>query len=77
MNYIDNLVFQVYYEIVAHKHQENSMEKEITLAEFAKELKVRLENGKTVDCCKQELLLLADIITEKIGSEKIRVTWQD
>ncbi|NQT57912.1 MAG: hypothetical protein HQ557_02910 [Bacteroidetes bacterium] len=53
------------------------MEKEITLAEFAKELKVRLENGKTVDCCKQELLNLADIITDKIGSEKITVTWKD
>ena len=53
------------------------MKKEITIAEFAKELKVRLNNGKTVDCCKEELLTLADIITDKIGSEKISVTWKD
>ncbi len=53
------------------------MEKEITIAEFAQELKARLNNGKTVDCCKEELLRLADIITDKIGSEKIKVTWKE
>ena len=53
------------------------MEKNITIAEFAAELKTRLEKGKTVDCCKDELLRLADIITEKIGNEKILVTWKD
>ena len=53
------------------------MKKEITIAEFAKELKARLGNGQTIDCCKEELLNLADIITDKIGSEKITVTWQD
>ncbi len=53
------------------------MEKQITIAEFAKELKLRLNNGKTVDCCKPELLNLADIISEKIGQEKILVTWKD
>lgn len=53
------------------------MEKDITLREFAVELKKRLNDGKTVDCCKPELLKLADIITEKIGQEKIKVTWKD
>lgn len=53
------------------------MEKEITIAEFATELKERLNNGKTVDCCKPELLRLADIISEKIGNEKIKVMWKD
>jgi hypothetical protein len=53
------------------------MEKEITITEFADELKKRLNNGKTVDCCKPELLRLADIISEKIGQEKIKVMWQD
>ena len=53
------------------------MEKEITLAEFSEELKVRLDAGKTVDCCKAELLRLADIIEAKIPEEKIRVTWID
>lgn len=52
------------------------MEKEITIAQFAKELKQRLQEGRTVDCCKEELLRLADMITEKMGSEKIRVNWK-
>jgi hypothetical protein len=53
------------------------MEKEITLSEFADELKVRLQKGKTVDCCKVELLRLADILKAKIPDEKILVNWKD
>ncbi len=53
------------------------MKKEITIAQFADELKTRLGKGKTVDCCKEELLNLADIIKEKIGDEKITVNWKD
>lgn len=53
------------------------MEKEITIADFAQELKKRLNDGKTVDCCKPELIRLADIVTEKIGLEKIKVQWKD
>ena len=53
------------------------MEKEISISEFAAELKKRLNDGKTIDCCKPELLRLADIITDKIGQEKIKVMWQD
>lgn len=53
------------------------MEKEITLAEFATELKKRLNDGKTVDCCKPELIRLADIVKDKIGQEKITVQWVD
>ena len=52
------------------------MKKEITLAEFADELKARIEVGKTVDCCKDELLTLADIVKEKLGREKITVNWK-
>lgn len=53
------------------------MQKEITITAFAEELKKRLNEGKTVDCCKDELLKLADIAKEKIGDEKIIVTWKD
>lgn len=53
------------------------MKKEITIAEFADELKTRLNAGKTVDCCKDELLTLADLIKVKIPSEKITVNWKD
>jgi len=53
------------------------MEKEITIAEFADELKTRLNEGKTIECCKPELLRLADIIKSKIGQEKILVEWKE
>ena len=53
------------------------MKKEITLAQFADELKVRLSAGKTVDCCKEELLTLAELIKRKIPKEKITVNWKD
>ncbi len=39
-------------------------QKEITLAEFSDELKERLSKNKSVDCCKDELLRLADIVKE-------------
>lgn len=52
-------------------------EKTITVKEFADELVKRLENGKTVDCCKKELLNLAALASEKIGSEKIKVDWKN
>jgi len=52
-------------------------QKEITLAEFADELTARLNAGQTIDCCKDELLRLAVIIKDKIGTEKIMVEWKD
>ncbi len=52
-------------------------EKMITVKEFADELKKRLNDGKTVDCCKKELLNLAALAKEKIGEEKILVDWKN
>jgi hypothetical protein len=58
--------------------QEGAVAKKIiTIREFADELKKRLQDGKTVDCCKNELLSLAEIIREKIGDEKIEVDWKE
>lgn len=52
-------------------------EKTITVKEFADELVKRLDAGKTVDCCKKELLNLAALASRKIGSEMIKVDWKD
>ncbi len=49
----------------------------ITIENFALELRSRLESGKTIDCCKKELLRLSDILIEKIPNEKIEVDWLD
>lgn len=53
------------------------MKKIITVSELAVELKNRLDNNKSVDCCKNELINLANLASEKIGSENIEVTWKD
>ncbi|MDA3958069.1 hypothetical protein [Oceanispirochaeta sp.] len=52
-------------------------EKQITVKEFSDELVKRLNKGKTVDCCKKELLNLAALAREKMGDEKIMVDWKD
>lgn len=51
--------------------------REITLSEFADELVRRLQEGKSIDCCKDEILRLAVIVKKKIGQEKILVSWKD
>lgn len=51
--------------------------RQITISEFADELLNRLENNKTVDCCREELINLSDLIKEKIPNEKITVNWEE
>ena len=51
--------------------------RQITVAEFADELLDRLDKHKTVDCCREELMNLADLIKQKIPEEKITVNWQE
>ncbi len=53
------------------------MEKVITMAEFADELTQRLNQGKSVDCCKEELVRLAQFLKVKVPRETIRVTWKN
>ena len=52
------------------------MEKEITIAEFAKELTRRIDDAKTIDCCKDEIKRLAKLAAEKMPNEKIKVEWK-
>ena len=51
------------------------MKKEITIREFADELAERLNSDKTVDCCRQELLNLAEIVKDKLPEHPITVEW--
>ena len=53
------------------------MKKKITVSQFAEELVERIKDTKSIDCCKSELLNLAQIAKEKIGDEMIEVSWQD
>lgn len=53
------------------------MKKKITVSQLADEIKERLENSRTIDCCKEELIKLADLASNKIGDEMIEVSWKD
>ncbi len=51
--------------------------KTITVKEFAVELAERLNAGKDVNCCKQEILNLVNIVVKRIPAEPIEVEWKD
>ncbi len=51
--------------------------KKISVRQFADELESRLNKNQSVDCCKEELLNLASMAREKMGSELIEVSWVD
>jgi len=53
------------------------MQKEITIREFADELKMRIDKDKGIDCCKDEIKRLAELAGQKMPEEKILVTWKD
>ncbi len=53
------------------------MKKEITISEFSDELVKRIEEAKTIDCCKEEIKNLAAIAKTEIGGKKITVEWKD
>jgi hypothetical protein len=53
------------------------MKKEISIKEFADELVSRIDNAKTIDCCKVEIKLLAEMAKKKMGQERITVEWKD
>lgn len=53
------------------------MKKEITISQFSDELIKRIEDHKTIDCCKEELEKLAAMAKEHMGDKKIEVNWKD
>lgn len=53
------------------------MQKDITISEFADELVKRIDDTKTIDCCKEEIKNLAGIAKSEIGDKMITVEWKD
>ena len=53
------------------------MKKEITVRELADELIARIDRSKDIDCCKDEIKLLAKLAGERLPKEKVMVTWKD
>lgn len=53
------------------------MKKEISIREFADELVSRIDDAKTIDCCKEEIRLLAEMAKRRMGDDRITVEWKD
>lgn len=53
------------------------MKKEISIKEFADELMSRIDNAKGIECCKEEIRLLAEMAKKKMGNDRIMVEWKD
>ena len=53
------------------------MTKEITVAELVRELTLRIDAAKGIDCCKEEIKKLAKLAAERLPDEKIVVNWKD
>lgn len=52
------------------------MKREITVKEFVADLVKRIDEAKTIDCCKTELKNLAELAKNKMPEEKITVEWK-
>ena len=53
------------------------MTREITIRDFVADLLRRIDEAKTIDCCKPELKNLARLAMAKMPDEKITVEWKD
>jgi hypothetical protein len=53
------------------------MKKIITIKEFAKELLLRIDKDKGIECCKAEIKNLANVAAKFIGEKEIEVDWKD
>ena len=53
------------------------MKREIPIREFVADLIRRIDETKTIDCCKEEIKAFARLAAEKIPDEKIVVDWKE
>lgn len=53
------------------------MKKSITISQFADELIKRVQESKDIECCKEEIVNLANLAKEKLGNQQIEVNWKD
>lgn len=52
------------------------MKREVTVAEFVDDLMKRIDEAKTIDCCKTELKTFAELAKQKMPNEKLTVDWK-
>ena len=53
------------------------MKKEITIKELATEWVSRIDGAKGIDCCKEEIKMLAKLAGERLPDEKVTVNWTE
>ncbi len=53
------------------------MKRELSVKEFVQDLLARIDQAKTIDCCKAELKTFAELAARKMPDERITVEWKD
>lgn len=53
------------------------MKKEVPIKDFVKELLLRIEEAKDINCCKEEISTFCEFVVDKLGEEKITINWKD
>ena len=53
------------------------MKKEVSIKEFVTELLSRIDDAKDINCCREEIKVFADYVTQKIGDDKILIDWKE
>ncbi|MBN2717327.1 MAG: hypothetical protein JXX14_15850 [Deltaproteobacteria bacterium] len=53
------------------------MKKTVAISEFVDALLKRIDNAKDINCCKEDLKIFCDHVVQKIGDDKIEVSWKE
>lgn len=53
------------------------MKREITIREFVADLLARIDEAKTIDCCREELKTFAKLALQHMPDQKITVDWKE
>lgn len=53
------------------------MKREVTVKQFVEDFLKRVEEHKTIDCCKEELKQFAALAVKKMPDETLTVDWKD
>lgn len=53
------------------------MKRQVPISDFVEELIQRIDSAKTIDCCKEEIKLFAELARTKMPDETIEIDWKD
>lgn len=53
------------------------MKRRVPISDFTRDLIRRIDEAKGIDCCKEEIKLLAKLAGEKMPGETIEIDWKE